>query len=57
MAKTMAKFLLSDDPQQIKMAIAAASRNPKAMATVAAMQKFIGSTMRGGVVLGTQTQQ
>jgi hypothetical protein len=57
MAKTMAKFLLSDDPQQIKMAIAAASRNQKAMDTVSAMQKFIGSTMRGAAVLGTETQQ
>jgi hypothetical protein len=56
MAKSMANLLLADDPQKIKMAIAAASRNPKAMETVAAMQKFIASTARGAIVSGTQAQ-
>jgi hypothetical protein len=56
MAKSMAGLLLADDPQKVKMAIAAASRNPKAMETVAAMQKFIASTARGAVVSSTQSQ-
>lgn len=46
MAKNIAQLLLSDDPVKLRAAIQAGARNPKALEAIAAMQKFIGSTVR-----------
>ncbi|UVK39926.1 hypothetical protein LHFGNBLO_001341 [Mesorhizobium sp. AR10] len=56
MAKSMAGLLLSDNPNNIKMAIAAAGRNQKALDTVSAMEKFIASTTRGAIIAGSRAQ-
>jgi hypothetical protein len=54
MAKSIARMLLSDDPQQIKTAISVAGRNQKALETIDAMQKFIAASTRGGAMAGSR---
>lgn len=55
MAKGIASLLLSNDPQRIKMAIAVASRSPKGLETVSAMQRFLASTAQGSALAGSRT--
>lgn len=54
MAKNMANMLLSDDPQKIKMAIAVASRNPKAMGVLTGIQKFMAANVPVATVAGSR---
>ncbi|RWM91996.1 MAG: hypothetical protein EOR86_23175 [Mesorhizobium sp.] len=55
MAKGIASLLLSNDPQRIKIAIAVASRSPKGLETVSAMQRFLASTAQGAALAGSRT--
>ncbi|TIQ35986.1 MAG: hypothetical protein E5X48_11210 [Mesorhizobium sp.] len=54
MAKSIAAMLLSENPQNIRMAISAASRSPRGMETLTAMQKFLASATMGAGLAGSR---
>lgn len=49
MAKNIAGLLLSDDPRKMKLAIQMAAKNPKYLQAVTAIERFVGSGLRGAI--------